>query len=160
VHFCIVVAAAAPAFAQVFKWVDDRGVTHYGERPPQGAKASEVQDKLASPPPARALARPAPKDQAPGSQPPPAAQPGAQAGTPSPAPAGAAPAAAAKAPPTPEEQRAEARKLQCAQERTALARLRGGTTSYTMDSKGERVTIDNSEAIAQQEKRVTEQCAG
>ena len=155
-HFLILAAAAASAYAQVFKWVDDRGVTHYGERPPQGAKASEVQDKLASPPPARAPARPAPKDQAPGSPSPPATPPGA----PSPASPGAAPAPAAKAPPTPEEQRAEARKLQCAQERAALARLRGNTTSYSMDSKGERVTVDNSEAITQQEKRVAEQCAG
>lgn len=35
--------------AQVFKWVDERGVTHYGERPPQGRKASEVPDRLGSP---------------------------------------------------------------------------------------------------------------
>jgi len=48
-HFLIFVAAAAPAFAQVYKWVDERGVTHYGERPPQGGKASEVPDKLGSP---------------------------------------------------------------------------------------------------------------
>jgi hypothetical protein len=51
-HFLIVaaaVAAIAPAFAQVFKWVDERGVTHYGERPPQGGKASEVPDKLGTP---------------------------------------------------------------------------------------------------------------
>src|SRR5215470_8947134 len=51
VRFSIAAAIASPAFAQVFKWVDERGVTHYGERPPQGAKAREVQDKLASPPP-------------------------------------------------------------------------------------------------------------
>jgi len=48
-HFLIVAAMSAPAFAQVFKWVDERGVTHYGERPPQGGKATEVQDKLGSP---------------------------------------------------------------------------------------------------------------
>ena len=48
-HFLIFAAAVAPAFAQVFKWVDERGVTHYGERPPQGGKASEVPDKLGSP---------------------------------------------------------------------------------------------------------------
>ena len=52
-HFLIfaaaVAAAVAPAPAQVFKWVDERGVTHYGERPPQGGKASEVPDKLGSP---------------------------------------------------------------------------------------------------------------
>src|SRR6267154_5920581 len=50
-HFLIFLAVAAPAFAQVYKWVDERGVTHYGERPPQGSKASEVPDRLASPAP-------------------------------------------------------------------------------------------------------------
>src|SRR5258708_39652254 len=49
-HFLILMAVAAPALAQVYKWVDERGVTHYGERPPQGGKASEVPDRLASPP--------------------------------------------------------------------------------------------------------------
>jgi len=49
VHFLILAGAAAPAFAQVFKWVDERGVVHYGERPPQGGKASEVPDKLGTP---------------------------------------------------------------------------------------------------------------
>src|SRR6266436_4789565 len=48
-HFLIFMAAALPAFAQVYKWVDERGVTHYGERPPQGSKASEVPNRLASP---------------------------------------------------------------------------------------------------------------
>src|SRR5258705_5647409 len=49
-RFLIFLAVAAPALAQVYKWVDERGVTHYGERPPQGGKASEVPDRLASPP--------------------------------------------------------------------------------------------------------------
>ena len=49
VRFLILAVVAAPAFAQVYKWVDERGVTHYGERPPQGGKASEVPDKLGSP---------------------------------------------------------------------------------------------------------------
>ncbi len=42
----IVLAACAFAVvfaqAQVFKWVDEKGRTHYGERPPDGVKASEV----------------------------------------------------------------------------------------------------------------------
>jgi len=42
-------ATAVPALAQVYKWVDEKGVTHYGERPPQGSKASEVPNKLGSP---------------------------------------------------------------------------------------------------------------
>jgi len=48
-HFLILAAVVAPAFAQVFKWVDERGITHYGERPPQGGKATEVPDRLGSP---------------------------------------------------------------------------------------------------------------
>lgn len=31
---------ASPAGAQVYKWVDDRGVTHYGERPPADESAA------------------------------------------------------------------------------------------------------------------------
>ena len=68
-HFLILAAAftaaVAPASAQVFKWVDERGVTHYGERPPQGGKASEVPDKLGTPGgvPARPTAPP-PRDAA------------------------------------------------------------------------------------------------
>jgi hypothetical protein len=142
----ILAAMAAPAFAQVYKWVDERGVTHYGERPPQGAKASEVQDKLASPPPSREAARPSQKGE-PGS-PPPNPVPGA-------APA---PAPAAKAPPTPQEQLAAARKEACAKERAALARIRGAPNSYSIDEKGEKTILDNSAAIAEQEKRVGEQC--
>ncbi len=34
--------AAVLAHAQVFKWVDEKGRTHYGERPPEGVKSSEV----------------------------------------------------------------------------------------------------------------------
>jgi hypothetical protein len=48
-HFLILAAAVAPAHAQIFKWVDERGVTHYGERPPQGGNASEVPNRLGSP---------------------------------------------------------------------------------------------------------------
>ena len=48
-HFLVLAALASPAYAQVFKWVDERGVTHYGERPPQGGKATEVPDKLGTP---------------------------------------------------------------------------------------------------------------
>ncbi len=36
-------ALAAPAAAQqVYKWVDDRGVTHYGEKPPGGRPSQAV----------------------------------------------------------------------------------------------------------------------
>jgi Domain of unknown function (DUF4124) len=40
----------------VYRWVDEQGKVHYGERPPSGATAKAVDDKLATPPGA-----PAPK---------------------------------------------------------------------------------------------------
>ncbi|MBE0616112.1 MAG: DUF4124 domain-containing protein [Burkholderiales bacterium] len=36
----------------MYKWVDEKGVTHYGERAPQGRKAQTVQQRLANPGPA------------------------------------------------------------------------------------------------------------
>ena len=42
--------AAVAAHAQVYRWVDEQGKVHYGERPPAGAKASPVEDRLATPP--------------------------------------------------------------------------------------------------------------
>ncbi|TMG77503.1 MAG: DUF4124 domain-containing protein [Betaproteobacteria bacterium] len=48
-HFLLFMATAVPALAQVYKWVDENGVTHYGERPPQGRNATEVPNKLGSP---------------------------------------------------------------------------------------------------------------
>jgi len=39
--FCC--SVIGPAAAQVYKWVDERGVTHYGERPPQGQQARPVE---------------------------------------------------------------------------------------------------------------------
>ena len=50
-HFCVFAAVALPVSAQVYKWVDENGITHYGERPPQGRKATEVPDRLAMPAP-------------------------------------------------------------------------------------------------------------
>lgn len=39
------VAWAAPASAQVYKWVDERGVTHYGQKPPPAsARDSRVRE--------------------------------------------------------------------------------------------------------------------
>jgi hypothetical protein len=153
-HFLILAAAvfaiaAAPAFAQLYKWVDERGVTHYGERPPRGAKASEVQDKLASPPPQRAAPRPSEKDE------PRAAEPGTPPTNPN---APATPQGPAAKAPTPQEQQAEARRAACARERAALVRLKGAPNSYVIDEKGEKTLVDNSAAIAEQEKRVGEQC--
>jgi len=151
-HFLIFAAAgfvieAAPAFAQVYKWVDERGVTHYGERPPQGAKATEVQNKLASPAPGSAA--PAPGSAAPEGSPP------KDRGTEGQAASKNAPP---KPPPTREQVEAERRQQQCEQQRAILARLKETPPSYTVNEKGEKVPSDNSENIARQEKRVIEQC--
>jgi hypothetical protein len=50
--FSILWALAVPAVAQVYKWVDEKGTTHYGERPPQGGKAQELEQRQADPRPA------------------------------------------------------------------------------------------------------------
>ena len=121
-HFLIVAAAIAPASAQVFKWVDERGVTHYGERPPQGGKASEVPDKLGSP----------------GGVPPKASAPTTD------------PAAQAQ----PEKTEDARRKEQCDQQRELLDRL----VQNQLNSG--RVQPENADAIARQEKLVTERCKG
>ena len=159
-HFLFFVAAAAPAFAQVYKWVDERGVTHYGERPPQGSKASEVPNRLASPAPGGAGAEANnPKD------------PSAEAGKPKDLSAEQGPArprdqdprpapGKGPAPRGPSTQEAEAAKRQqlCDQQRALLERLKQSPPSYTLNDKGERVPLDNSAAIARQEKFAAEQC--
>jgi hypothetical protein len=136
------VSCAAPAYAQVYRWVDEKGVTHYGAQPPQGAKAREVEDKLANPP---------------GSAPPPAEdwqdkdrqfrQRQIETG-----------AAEEK-----KAQDAERRRTMCNEQRDLLARLKGAGRTYRLDEKGERVYQDDSErenAIARQEKIVAQYCQG
>lgn len=46
----LALAAAVAVQAQVYRWVDEQGKVHYGERPPGGAKASPVEDRIATPP--------------------------------------------------------------------------------------------------------------
>ena len=52
---------AAPSLAQMYKWVDERGVTHYSEKPPPGRKAQQIQSAPAEPaaPAAPAASQPA-----------------------------------------------------------------------------------------------------
>lgn len=40
---------AGPAGAQVYKWVDEKGATHYSEAPPQGRKSETI--RIDPPPP-------------------------------------------------------------------------------------------------------------
>ena len=51
---CLLAALGLPTLAQVYKWVDDKGITHYGERPPTGANARQMAKEPASPAPAAA----------------------------------------------------------------------------------------------------------
>ena len=132
-HFLIFLAVAAPALAQVYKWVDERGVTHYGERPPQGGKASEVPDKLASPPSGAVT--------------------GSQGSTQSNPRQGESPPSEREPRPSapqtePTDDRQTRRQEQCNQQRELLARLKQSPQP------------ENSDATARQERLVAEQCRG
>ena len=140
-HFLVLAAIAAPACAQVYKWVDERGVTHYGERPPQGRKATEVPDRLGTPPASGAVRESAPpQDRAPQQSPPPQ-DPGARQNPPQ-----SQPQAQAAPPLDRESQDALRRKEQCNQQRELLARLK------------QNRQLDVSGAIARQEKTVADLC--
>jgi hypothetical protein len=46
----------------------------------------------------------------------------------------------------------------CNQQRALLERLKQSPPSFTLNEKGEQIPLDNSAAIARQEKFATEQC--
>ena len=48
--FWLLLLCVGHAGAQVYKWVDANGVTHYGEQPPSNTKGKEVRLRDASPP--------------------------------------------------------------------------------------------------------------
>jgi len=138
---CMLWALLIPASAQVYKWVDENGRTHYGERAPQNRKAQEVEQRLANPGPAAGKANPSnwkEKDlefrgrriQA------------EQAET--------------------KQKQQEAAALQaCSQARDALAGMKSARRMVRLDEKGERVYQDDEErqaSIAQMEQRVAQNC--
>ena len=141
-HFVALMLIAGAAQGQIYRWVDEKGVTHYGEKPPQGAKAREIEDRLATPP---------------GTNPPPAEdwqekdrqfrQRQMEAGQ-----------AQEK-----KEQEAQRRRTACNEQRDLLARLRSSSRIYHLNEQGERVFQDDSErekAIARQEQLVARYCQG
>lgn len=144
--FLILLAAATPGYAQVYKWVDERGVTHYGERPPQGSKASEVPNRLASPAPGGAgtEGNSPPKDQNPEQ-----GQVRSKDQDPRQGP---------KPPESRQDVEAAKREQLCNQQRALLARLKQSPPTFTLNEKGEQIALDNSAAIARQEKLAAEQC--
>jgi len=142
-----VLALLAPAAAaQVFKWVDESGRTHYGEKPPPGVKATEVG---VPPPPSGAAAPPPPswkdkelemkrqrieRDQREDQS---------------------------RQREAAEKQKAEARKNDCENARSYLENLERGVRYYNRDAKGERVFMEEQEraaAIETAKKRIRERC--
>ena len=130
-----------PASAQVYKWVDDKGVTHYGERAPQGKKAQAVESRLANPAPA------------PGT----AVQPNWQEkelefrGR-----RVEAEQAEAK-----QKRQEDANRQACNQARDRLAQAKSARRMYRLDEKGQRVyqgDDEHREAIAQMERLISERC--
>jgi uncharacterized protein DUF4124 len=139
-HFVALLLSAGAAFGQVYRWVDEKGVTHYGAQPPQGAKAREVDDKLATPPGAAAPPREDWQQKEREFR-----QRQIQSGE----------AEAKKA------QEGERRRAVCNEQRDRLARLRQAPRTYQLDEKGERVFLDDrqrDDAIARQEKTVAQYC--
>ena len=53
---------AAPSSAQMYKWVDEKGVTHYSESPPPGRKAQQIQTTPAPGPSPSPSATPKPAE--------------------------------------------------------------------------------------------------
>jgi len=139
--FCVLWALLVPATAQVYKWVDEKGTTHYGERPPQGGKAQELEQHPANPRPARGTAdqpnwkekdlefrrRRIETEQAEAKR----------------------------------KQREDAQRQACNQARDQLGQMKLAHRLYRLDDKGERVFQSDEErgaSIARQELLVSQRC--
>jgi hypothetical protein len=140
VHFLVFMSVAGFASAQVYKWVDERGVTHYAERPPQGGKAIQVPNSAGTPSPA----------------PVPSADDYRQKDLEFRQRRIQAEAA--------EERRREEnsrRQEQCNRQRDVLVQLREARRTYTLNESGERIYMDDAgrdAAIARQEQVVARSC--
>ena len=137
-HFIALSLCIAPAFGQVYRWVDEKGVTHYGAEPPRGAKAREIEDKLATPPGTGVRSEDwERRDRE-------FRQRQIQAGEAQ----------------TKKDEEAARRKAMCNEQRDLLSRLRQ-TRTYTLNENGERVFEDETQrqaTIARQEKIVAQYC--
>ncbi len=139
-HFVALMLIAGATSAQVYRWVDEKGVTHYGAQPPQGAKASAVDDKLATPPSVNP--RPPENWQDKDRQ------------------FRQRQIEATQAQET-KSRDARRRRAACNEARDSLARMREAGRLYTLDKGGERVYQDDAgreQAIARQEKLVAQYC--
>ena len=54
----LLVLSTSAMASQIYKWVDDKGVTHFGAQPPQGQDATSI--NTATPPPRAPAPTPAP----------------------------------------------------------------------------------------------------
>jgi hypothetical protein len=140
-------ALLSPAGAQIYKWVDENGRTHYGERPPPGKTAREIEQRLANPAPAPEKATQAEK----------AAQPNWQdkelefRGR----------RIEAEQADAAQKQQETANRQACNQARDRLAQMKSARRTYRLDEQGVRVYQSEEEQqalIAQQEQFISEHC--
>jgi hypothetical protein len=141
---CWLSIVAVPAAAQVYKWVDDKGVTHYGERPPQGKDARALESRPAASPP------------------PPATSPGS----------GAQDwqakeqdlrrrRVAAEQAEDRQKQQDKATATWCSQARDQLKQLQAAGSVYHLNDKGERVFQSDAErnaTLARYEQQIAQHC--
>ena len=138
---CVLWALLVPAIAQVYKWVDEKGVTHYGERAPQGKKAQEVEQRLANPGPA------------PGK----AAQPGWKEQDLE----FRRRRIEAEQTEAKDKQQESSQRRACNQAHDQLAQMKSARGLYRLDDKGERVFQSDEErkvSIARLEQLISERC--
>jgi hypothetical protein len=137
----LLLAAALPSYAQMYKCVDERGVTHYSDKPRPGCKGGQL-DIRAIPPPSGKERAPAPD-------------------------AGGAErefqrrqierARAEEA----DARKQEAQKRRCAALRQELGFLRGAGAIFHFDDKGNRVYLedkDRARRTAELEAEVARAC--
>lgn len=152
VAIALALCVALPASAQMYKWVDEKGKVQYSDKPPPGNIKTE---KLRAPPPAPAA--PAPSEAKSG-----AAKDAAKAGPKTAAEQEQAfrkrQLEASKAQEADDKKQAQARDKEehCRRANAAVAALQLGGRQQRIDSKGERVFLDEQQigqelAKAQQE---------
>jgi hypothetical protein len=131
-------ALALPASADMYKWVDEKGVTHYSESPPPEGTQSKKLDLPVTPPSAPAAKPQSPEDWK------------------------AREAEfrrrqlqkenAEQAEKAQGERSAEVRKARCTEAQRRLDLLNAGRPLYRVNEKGERVYMEDPDRAAQTEK--------
>jgi hypothetical protein len=140
-RICLLWALRLPATAQVYKWVDEKGATHYGEQVPQGKKAQAVEQRLANPAPAPGkAAAPNWKEQELEFR---------------------RRRIESEQTEARDKQRESSRNQACNQARDQLAQMKAARRLYRLDEKGERVFQSDEQrnaSVARQEQLVAERC--